>query len=125
MNEETRTVCYDWIVSIANEKSVKLNEKYWTAEWSWSPICDGIFAYEQTPRTVKIYQFKDNNGWDKRICIYETGTNYRKYFAHEFFKTKEECEVACRHFNAWGYDYDISRGVLIKWLEENAELMKA
>ena len=119
-------VCYDWIESISQDASKKgiFQQGYWAAEWSWSPICDGIYSCEEVISYRKTYEYKDKFELMNTVSIYKSKSNYRTYLGCELFDTKSEADIACSHFNAWGYDYDICKNEYLKWLDENARVIE-
>ncbi|GAB6989516.1 hypothetical protein [Paenibacillus pini] len=86
-------------------KTVELDKTYWVSEWSWTPISDGIYSYEEHLRNSKV----NNN-----ITAYYTDKNYRTYFPWDIYETKEECDLACKLKNSFGYDWDIGLGKFIR-----------
>ncbi len=88
-------------------KVIELEKTYYTVEWSWQPICDGRFVYEEIIREHKIV----NN-----IDVYFTNKNYRRYLKEDLYENKEDALKMCAWQNSFGYDYEtkISRDNLIK-----------
>lgn len=78
-------------------KKIELDKTYWVSEWSWYPIYDGIFSYEEHIRSSK-----SNDG----VTAFYTNKNYRTYFYWDIYETKEECNEVCSLKNSFGYDWD-------------------
>ena len=83
--------------TIHKDKEIELNKTYWVTEWSWSPMCDGRFVYEETIRSHKVI-----NGID----CYFTDSNYRTYFKEDIYESREEAEEVVRWQNKFAYDYE-------------------
>ena len=77
-----------------------LNTKYWVAQWSWQPICDGIYPSETTITGYYILPSGD--------FVYFSKFNNRRYFGFQLCETKEECEKVCDILNSFGYESDIA-----------------
>lgn len=75
-----------------------LSRGYWVSEWSWSPLCDGIFPSFHE----KIPYFKFIDG----LCFYVSGTNYRVYAQWDLCSTEQECQELCSKKNSCGYEWD-------------------
>lgn len=80
------------------DKVIELNKTYFVSEWSWSPMCDGRFVYEETIREHTII-----NGID----CYFTNTNNRIYFKEDIYETRKEAEKACEFQNSFTYEYEM------------------
>lgn len=85
------------INNIHKDKVVELNKTYWVTEWSWNPMCDGRYVYEET-----IREYANINGID----CYFTNKNNRVYFKEDIFTDKEEAQNACDWQNSFGYTYE-------------------
>ena len=79
-----------------NYKEIELNKTYWVSEWSWTPIADGYFAYEQTIRSVENID---------GVMVYRTEKNNRKYFAWDLYETEEEAKKMSEFKNSYGYTW--------------------
>lgn len=88
-------------------KEIELGKTYYTCEWSWQPICDGIFVYEEIIRDYKIVE---------GIDVYFTNKNYRMYLKEDLYENKSDAQKMCNWQNSFGYDYDskISRLNLVR-----------
>ncbi|MMZ62939.1 hypothetical protein D1872_251680 [compost metagenome] len=80
-------------------KKIELDKTYWVSEWSWTPISDGIYSYEEHIRSSK------RNG---SVTAFYTNKNYRTYFAWDIYETKKECDKVCELKNSFGYDWNIA-----------------
>lgn len=78
---------------------IKLDRVYWVSQWSWTPIVDGIFSYEETIREGYSYG---------EVSAYYTGLNYRTYFPWDICETKEECNEICSLKSKFSYDWEIA-----------------
>lgn len=81
------------------EMKFELGRTYFVPEWSWNPISDGIFVYDETIRDV------NDLGITKAYC---TCTNYRTYFAWDLFDNKSDCQAMCDFKNSFGYDWEMA-----------------
>jgi hypothetical protein len=102
---------------------VELNKEYWITEWSWTPICDGIYPYQEILRHVQLFNFFDkateNVGRFDYFCpVYQTTKNNRFYFPWEIFDSKQDAKIASRIYDSWGYDYDCNRKTVLKKIIE-------
>lgn len=82
---------------IYKDKNIELNKTYWVTEWSWSPMCDGRYAYEETIREHAVI----NN-----IDCYFTNKNNRVYFKEDIYNNKEDALKALKWQNSFAYDYN-------------------
>jgi len=80
-----------------SDSEIEINKSYYVSEWSWVPISDGNFPYQQ-----KINYKTNINGID----IFATGTSCRTYFAWDLFDTEEDCRKMCKFKNSFGYDWE-------------------
>ncbi|MFI2856907.1 hypothetical protein ACH6EH_07175 [Paenibacillus sp. JSM ZJ436] len=80
-------------------KEVELDKSYWVSQWSWTPISDGIYSYEEHIRSSK-----NNNN----VTALYTDKNYRTYFPWDVYESKEECDKVCELKNSFGYDWDMA-----------------
>jgi hypothetical protein len=93
---------------LQKNKKIELNKQYYTTEWSWYPMSDGRFVYEETIREHAVIQGVD---------CYFTNANNRIYFKEDLYENKEDAEEMCKWQNGLkGYDYDdkLSRERYIK-----------
>lgn len=95
--EKMVTAYKNMLSQIHKDKEIELNKTYWVTEWSWSPMCDGRYVYEETIREHAVI-----NGVD----CYFTNKNNRVYFKEYIYTDKEEAERVCDWQNSFGYDYD-------------------
>lgn len=90
-----------------------LDKRYYVSEWSWSPICDGIFVFEEVIRDVKDF------GTTKAYC---TKTNNRTYFPWDLFDNKSDCQKMCDFKNSFAYDWQTATGDLLSSLHAGNEM---
>jgi len=88
-----------------NDKRIEFHKAYWAAEWSRSPIADGIYPCRET-----ITQHDLVNG----VNVYRTDTNNRFYFPWELYEDEQACKNACDLFNDFGYGYDMERTAFLR-----------
>lgn len=83
-----------------------LSHGYWVSEWSWQPICDGVFPtfHEKIP----YFKFVDG------LCFYVSNTNNRVYAQWDLCGTEEECKKLCDEKNQCGYEWDILYNKMLK-----------
>jgi hypothetical protein len=81
LNKENALKAIFRFIDFTKDKVIELNKTYWVSEWSWQPISDGIFCYEETIRDAISYYGQVN--------AYCTTKNYRTYFAWIFMKVKK------------------------------------
>lgn len=93
------------LLSIENKDILETDEKYWVSEWSWHPISDGIYSYEENLRSVQV---------TGNVVAYYTDMNYRVFFPWDIYETKEECDQVCELKNSFGYDWDMAHNKFIK-----------
>lgn len=92
---------------LQKNKNIEIGKEYFASEWSWQPVCDGIFVYPEIIRSSTIVD---------GIEVYFTNDNYRIYLKEDLFETEEQCKKMCDWKNSFGYDYEcgIDRKRLIK-----------
>jgi len=78
-------------------KEIEFGKKYFVCEWSWNPICDGRFVYEEIIREHAVID---------GIDCYFTNKNNRVYFKEDIHETEEEAEKTCDWQCSFGYDYE-------------------
>lgn len=120
---EDKKNAFDFMLRLAksNYSLRELNKTYWVAEWSWQPICDGIYTYEETLRFVQPFilkmEYEGCHGtWTYCCPVYQTMKNNRYYFPWEVCDSKEDAANVCNIVNQFGYGYDSARGDVVRWL---------
>lgn len=93
----------------------QLNKKYWIAQWSWQPICDGIYPSETT--ITNFYTLDDGT------FVYFSKYNNRKYFGFQLCETEEEAEKVSDLLNSFSYDSIIAINEMT-YSEKYAEMHK-
>ena len=124
MSEEKKNA-FDFMVSLAksNYSLRELNKSYWVAEWSWRPICDGIYPYEELLRFSQQFElkiFRYDSCWIYKCPVYQTMKNNRFYFPWEVCDSKEDAANICNIANQFGYGYDSARYEVLRWLSETS-----
>lgn len=116
---ETNSVSLDSLHSLIDfyeqSKNIELNKTYWASEWSWQPMCDGIYSYEQEIRQHLVVE---------GIDVYFTNTNYRFYLKEDLYDSKDMCDKMCSWKNEFSYNYVvfIDRKKIIEDLIEYKEI---
>lgn len=108
LNEENASKAIFRFIDFTKDKVVELNKTYWVSEWSWQPMCDGMFCYEETIRDALNYY--------NLVTAYCTTKNYRTYLPWDIYETKEECQLITNFKNSFGYDWDIATN---KFMRDN------
>lgn len=78
-----------------DNRVIKLNKKYWIAQWSWSTICDGMKPSETTITFTETTDAGD--------IVYMSKFNYRKYLNFQICDTKEQAQEICDTIDSFGY----------------------
>lgn len=105
---KTATIAIEWLIENTKNKEIFLGNKYYVSEWSWQPICDGIYVYEEYVRDCKDF------GVVKAYC---TCDNCRTYFPWDIYESEDECQVMTNFKNSFGYDWDIAISEYIKKIQ--------
>lgn len=88
---------HDFIELKQKDKVIELGKTYWASEWSWNPLLDGIYDYEETIRSTMNVD---------GIDVYFTNKNYRFYLKEDLYESQKECVEICKWKNEFVYDYD-------------------
>lgn len=98
-DERAEKVWMELYEEYKNKSPLSSTRKLWVSEWSWTPMCDGIFPFQHY--LYPYFQIKDG------IIFYATGTNYRVYAIWDLFNKKPDCQKLCDEKNKCGYSWEI------------------
>lgn len=102
--EEAAKLAIMRLVELTKNKIVEVNRKYFVSEWSWTPIADGIYVYEETISDCRDF------GEVKAYC---TGNNCRTYLPWDIYEAKEDCELITDFKNSFGYTWDMEQEMFL------------
>lgn len=103
------------LIEYTKDETIDLDRKYFVSEWSWTPIADGIYVYEEVIKDCKTYE---------NIKVYCTGTNYRTYLPWDIYDSEDDCTLITNFKNSFGYAWEEEQSSFLRKLGARNELGK-